>query len=159
MRRADRQIADRQEIDSILHAAQVCRLAFARQDEPYVVPVSFGYDGTALFFHTAETGRKLEFIAANSRVCFEVEHDVRLQPHPESACSWSFAFESVIGYGRVSELVSPGERSYGLDQVWRHYAGPEHAFSPGSLARVRVWRIDIESLTGKRSRAKSAGEA
>jgi len=156
MRRADRQITAREEIDGILDAAQVCRLAFARQNEPYVVPVSFGYDGAALYFHTASAGRKLDFIAANNRVCFEVEHDVRLQPHPESACSWGFAFESVIGYGHASELVSPEERSYGLRQVMRHYAGREYAFEPRNLASVRVWRVDIESMTGKRSRAKSA---
>ena len=66
MRRRDREITSRQEIDAIIRAAEVCRLAFADRDEPYVVPVSFGYDGEALFIHTAKTGRKLEFIEANN---------------------------------------------------------------------------------------------
>jgi nitroimidazol reductase NimA-like FMN-containing flavoprotein (pyridoxamine 5'-phosphate oxidase superfamily) len=156
VRRADREVTSREEIDGILRAALILRLAFARRNEPYVVPLSFGYDGSALYFHTATAGRKLDFIAANSRVCFEVEHDVRLQPHPDNPCSWDFAFESVIGYGRVSELVSPEERTYGLNQVMRHYADRENVFQPRHLAGVRVWRVDIESLTGKRSRSKPA---
>ena len=68
MRRRDREIASRQDIDSIIRSAPVCRLAFADGKEPYVVPVSFGYDGETIYIHTAKSGRKIDFIEANSRV-------------------------------------------------------------------------------------------
>ena len=42
------------------------------------MPVSFGYDGAALYFHTAPKGRKIDFIEANNRVCFEFEANVAL---------------------------------------------------------------------------------
>ncbi len=58
MRRHDKEISTRREIDEIIRAALVCRIAFANGDEPYVVPISFGYDGKALFIHTATTRAK-----------------------------------------------------------------------------------------------------
>jgi nitroimidazol reductase NimA-like FMN-containing flavoprotein (pyridoxamine 5'-phosphate oxidase superfamily) len=151
VRRSDRETEDRREIDEILHGALVCHLAFAVDGEPYVVPISFGYDDTCLYIHTAKEGRKIDCIGANPRVCFQVERGVRLVTDPEDACAWSFAFESVIGYGVVSELKDPGERTRGLNHIMRHYSGKDWEFDPGVMTATRVWRISIESVTGKRS--------
>jgi nitroimidazol reductase NimA-like FMN-containing flavoprotein (pyridoxamine 5'-phosphate oxidase superfamily) len=132
----------------------VCRIAFADADEPYVVPVSFGYDGDAFYIHTAKTGRKLDFIAANNRVCFELEANVSIQTDEGDACKWTFAFESVIGNGTISELTSSKEKSRGLNQIMQHYSGREWDIDASVTATTRVWRIDIESVTGKRSTEK-----
>ena len=43
MRRKDREITERAEIEAILREAQVCRIALADDDGPYIVPMSFGY--------------------------------------------------------------------------------------------------------------------
>ncbi len=151
MRRADREVTERAEIDAILNAALVCRLAFALGDEPYLVPLSFGYDGTSLYFHTAASGKKVDCIAANPRVCFEVEHNVRLVTHPKRACGWSFSFESVVGYGVVRELRSAADKERGLRRVVEHYGGGGTTFSAEATARTRVWRLDVQSLGGKRA--------
>ena len=150
MRRSEREITDRSDIDGIIRGAQVCRVAFARNDEPYIVPLSFGYDGEAFYFHTARQGRKIDFIAANPRVCFEVEGDAEATPALDKACDWGFSYESVIGYGTMSELTSREARAYGLDQIMVQYSGREWAFASASLDNVRVWRLEIESVTGKR---------
>jgi len=155
MRRKDKEIQGRREIDAIIRGCQVCHLAFAAENEPYLVPVSFGYDGSSLFFHSAASGRKIEFLEANNRVCFEFERDVKLQVDPEVACKWSFAFESVIGYGTVSELIDPGEKSRGINQIMLHYSGREWEVSASVLAKTRVWRLEIDSLTGKRAEEKA----
>ena len=154
VRRLDKEIADRAGIDAVIEAAEVCRLAFARGDEPYVVPVSFGYDGEALYFHSAPRGRKLEFIAANPRICFELEADVALHVNADDPCAWTFAYRSVIGYGTVIELTSVGDKSAGLNRIMQHYSGSEWPIGAAAVATTRVWRIDIESLTGKRSPAE-----
>jgi nitroimidazol reductase NimA-like FMN-containing flavoprotein (pyridoxamine 5'-phosphate oxidase superfamily) len=154
MRRQDKEISSRQEINEIIRSALVCRIAFADADEPYVVPVSFGYDGDAFYIHTAKTGRKLDFIAANNRVCFELEANVSIQTDEGDACKWTFAFESVIGNGTISELTSSKEKSRGLNQIMQHYSGREWDIDASVTATTRVWRIDIESVTGKRSSEK-----
>ena len=56
MRRTDKEIPSRGEIDAVIRGCQVCRIALALENEPYIVPVSFGYDGASLFFHTAGSG-------------------------------------------------------------------------------------------------------
>jgi hypothetical protein len=154
VRRRDKEITDRAEIDSIIGAAEVCRIAMANANEPYLVPVSFGFDGTSIYFHTAKTGRKLEFFAANDRICFEFEANVSIQNDESDACAWTFAFESVIGYGTVEELTSPEDKARGLNQIMRHYSGRDWSVDEQQLVTTRVWRIDIESLTGKRSLEK-----
>ena len=154
MRRRDKEIPSRSEIDAIIRGCEVCRLALAVENEPYIVPVSFGYDGDSLFFHTARSGKKIEFLEANSRVCFEFEHNVRLQKNPKISCKWTFAFESVIGYGTASELIDLPEKTRGLNQIMLQYSGKQWDFNESVLAQTRVWQILIDSLTGKRAEEK-----
>ena len=154
MRRRDKEITSRQEIDAIIRTALVCRIALARGDEPYVVPVSFGYDGDALFIHTARSGRKIDFIEANNRVCFEVDANVALKTDDCDACKWTFEFESVIGYGTITELETAEEKARGLNEIMLHYSGREWDIDEAATATTRVWRIEIDSVTGKRSAEK-----
>ena len=154
MRRTDKEITERELMDRVIGSCQVVRLGLARDNVPYIVPLSFGYDGSALYFHTALTGRKLEFLAANSRVCFEFEQEVTLMPHQNNPCDWTFSYQCVMGYGCARELVDPEERNDGLLQVMRHYAPGEWSFTPESMEAIRVWKIEIESVTGKQSRDK-----
>jgi hypothetical protein len=153
LRRKDKELTDREVIDRIIEACDICRLALAKNNVPYLVPVSFGYDGGAIYFHTALVGRKLEFIAANPAVCFEFEHNVALKSHPTDPCDWTFSYQCVIGYGMVSELVEAEEKTLGLKQVMRQY-DPQRdwSFTPASMAAIRVWKIEIESLSGKQSK-------
>jgi nitroimidazol reductase NimA-like FMN-containing flavoprotein (pyridoxamine 5'-phosphate oxidase superfamily) len=125
-------------------------------DAPYVVPVAFGYDGHDLYFHTARTGKKIDCMAANPCVCFEMERNVHLLRHPRNPCKWSFAFESVIGYGTTHELRSAAEKAAGLNHVLAHYSGGHHQVDGPALDRTRVWKVSISSLTGKRSQLSEA---
>jgi len=154
MRRQDKQILDPAEIDAIIYKAEICRLALAIDNEPYLVPLNFGYDGEAIYLHTAGSGRKITFFETNPRVCFEFEGDCELVVDPHKACRWTMLFSSVIGYGRISELVSDEEKRFGLNQIMRHYSGTDWEFSASELPPTRLWRIAVESLSGKRSPAK-----
>ncbi|MBA7530072.1 hypothetical protein ES705_22275 [subsurface metagenome] len=100
MRRSDYQITDKQELLDILKQAEICRLALADRDEPYIVPINFGIEFTDplnLYFHCAREGRKLDIIERNHKVCFEVEVDAKLHPGSK-ACGWSMRYRSVIGF-------------------------------------------------------------
>jgi len=154
MRRTDKEITESVLISQIIEACHVCRLGLAHNNIPYVLPVSFGYDGKAIYFHTANEGRKLVFIAANNRVCFEFEHDVQLVRHDSSPCKWTFSFQSVIGYGTVVELADMTEKIEGLNHIMRHYSGREWPIVAKATEDIRVWKIAIESLTGKQSKDK-----
>jgi len=74
MRRAYSEVTDRREIERILTSTNIGRMASTGADGyPYVTPVNFVlYDGS-IFFHSAPTGEKLDNIARDARVCFEVD--------------------------------------------------------------------------------------
>jgi nitroimidazol reductase NimA-like FMN-containing flavoprotein (pyridoxamine 5'-phosphate oxidase superfamily) len=158
MRRQDKEIQDRQLIDEIVSKALVCRLGLCKDGQPYVVPVNFGYDGQRLYFHTAQEGMKIDYLAANARVCFEIEHEVGILPHPDSACQWGTSFYSVIGFGTVRELTSQADKAAALEQIMGHYSGKRWQFGERALEQVRVWAIEIEQITGKRSNDKIAAD-
>jgi len=151
MRRTDKEIVGREAIDAIIRGSQVCRLALARDNEPYLVPVSFGYDGTAIFLHTAVTGRKIDFFLANPRVCFEFERNVEIRTDPALACKWTMRYESVIGRGTIAEVTDPAGKERALNAIMRQYSGRDWSFEPAAVARVRTWRIAIAEITAKRS--------
>lgn len=152
MRRNDKEITDRGKIDAIIGESLVCHLALAHHDNPYLVPVSFGYDGKSIFLHTAREGKKLEYFQNNDRVCFEFERGVKLLMDSESACKWSFAFQSVVGYGRIVEILDFSKKEYALNQVMLKYSGQEWQFDNGAVEKIRAWKIVIDSLSGKESK-------
>jgi uncharacterized protein len=147
MRRKEKEIIDRTEIDQIIQACTVCHLGLSKDNLPYVVPLSFGYDGRCIYFHCAREGRKLEFLAANAQVCFQMECGISLSTHTTQACRWSFAFRSIIGTGLAEELVAPSQKHQALLQIVQHY-GQGHV-PPDLMDTVRVFRIVIEQVTGK----------
>ncbi len=155
MRRADKEITDRRTIDEIIHGCLVCRLALARGNEPYLVPVSFGYDGAAIYFHTAMTGTKIDFFQTNPQVCFEFERNVELRRDEQIACKWTLGFQSVIGFGVISELVEPAAKEHALNEIMRQYSGKTWNFPEAESVKIRAWKITINSLTGKQSKPKT----
>lgn len=151
MRRKEKQITERSEIDAVIRGCRICHLALAVDNIPYVVPLCYGYDGTSLYFHTAASGKKIDFLKTNPRVCFQMERDVRLADSGQTPCDWTFYFESVIGSGLAQELLDPDERESALGWIVRQYgagSGGKMSLSPG----LKIWRIAIQELSGKRSR-------
>ncbi len=73
------------------------------RDEPYVVPVCFGYEKNALCFHSALEGRKVGLIKKNNKVCFGIDTDTEMIKS-ESACSWNLNYRSIVGLGRACIL-------------------------------------------------------
>lgn len=144
-------IPTRHEIDAVIHGCQVCRLAFAMNQTPYLLPLSFGYDGQHLYFHTANEGQKITYLKANPLVCFEFERNVQLKASSADPCSWGFTFETVIGWGKMQALTNGEEKQRGLQCIVDHYGGPDQKLRPESMMQVMVWRLTIDSITGKRS--------
>ena len=156
MRRKDKEIHDRSLIEYIMEKAQVCRLGLCKDNMPYIVPVAFGYDGTFIFFHSADEGMKLDYLACNNRVCFELEHEVRVIPNVLEACKWSFSYYSVIGFGTVAEILDHQRKVYALNQIMSHYSNREWDYDEHAIEKVRLWCISIEQVTGKQSQDKIA---
>ncbi|MFH0725402.1 MAG: pyridoxamine 5'-phosphate oxidase family protein [Pseudomonadota bacterium] len=148
MRRKDREIADRKAIDDIISRCKVCRIALCENDQPYVLPLNFGYDGKHLYFHSANDGKKTEMIKQNNRVGFEFDilHEIITADKP---CEWGAKFESVVGSGTAEFIESKQEKSKALECILRQYGGSFSEFNDSSLSSVVIIRVNIVSISGK----------
>lgn len=62
----------REEIDKLLYKQAYGRLACTDGDQPYIVPVTYAYDGKYIYGQTNE-GAKLNILRKNPKICFEVD--------------------------------------------------------------------------------------
>ena len=150
MRRKDLEMADRAEVEAIIAEAMVCRLAMCDGNQPYIVPLSFGYRDDALYFHCAMQGRKLDILATNNRVCFEMDVGLELK-RGDSACNSGMKYGSVIGFGTATVIDDPSEKAAALDIIVEHYSVSPDEYPDALLKVTKVIKVEIESITGKKS--------
>lgn len=150
MRRKEKEILDREEIESIIKKADVCRLGLSDKNIPYIVPLNFGYKENCLYFHTAKAGKKIDMIKTNNRVCFEMDIDHEVV-RAENPCDWNMKFQSVIGYGRAFLLEDIDEKRQALDVIIEDYSGQTGEYAEKLVDRLAVIKVQIESMTGKKS--------
>ena len=157
MRRSDREIKDRAELLDVISRCDVCRLALNDEEGyPYILPLNFGekdVDGQlTLYFHGAMEGKKYELMEKDPRASFEMDCSHELFMNDEKM-SCTMKYESVIGRGRL-EPVPEEEREAALQCLMAHYGRPDFAFDRASVAHTRVFRLAVESMTGKRRKRK-----
>lgn len=81
-----------EQIERVLHGQVLGRIGCHAAGRTYVVPVTYAYDGQAVYAHSGE-GLKLQMMRASPEVCFEVEE-------VDDLARW----RSVIAWGRFEEL-------------------------------------------------------
>ena len=148
MRRREREITDKTEIESIIRESSVCRLGLVDGDKPYVVPLCFGYFDNTLFFHSAKEGYKLDLIKKNHRVCFEFDTSLEIKK-AEKACSWGMLFRSVIGFGEADLVENTDSKRRAFDIIMKNYSDGSYTFSEADMKNTVVIKVKIESMTGK----------
>ena len=146
------EIVDPEKIESIIFKAKVCRLGMVDGDQPYVVPLSFGYHENTLYFHTGRRGRKMAILKKNNRVCFEMEVGLEIVP-ADNPCKWNMRYKSVVGFGRAVILENPAEKIKALDVIVKHYGGALTSYDEKRVNGLAVIKVAIDNVTGKESKA------
>ncbi len=152
MRRKDREVTERMEMERIISSCQVCHLALSGSDGPYALALSFGYaegDPPALYFHCAREGRKLDILRANPRAAFIIDRPLGVVTGPV-ACDWGMRYESVMGTGLLEIVSDPQERRRGLDALMAQHGNRAPAYRPADFDGVLVLKLTVEEMTGKR---------
>ncbi len=151
MRRAEKEITNRREIDSILSKAIVCRISIIDHETPYIVPMNFGYKDDILYLHSAPEGKKIDLLKRNPLVCFEVESDLEII-NTGIPCKWSMNYTSVIGYGKAKFITDIEQKQKALHIIIDHYLpGSSYIFPEKHLKEVTVIKIEISEMTAKKS--------
>jgi len=150
MRRSEKEITDESAIEEIINTSLVCRLALAHQNQPYIVPLSFGYKDRALYFHSALEGKKIDIIKINNRICFEFDTSTEII-EAEKACKWGIKYQSVIGFGKAVLVNDFKEKQKALSIIMSHYSDRNFQFPDKAIKKTQVIKIEIEKMTGKHS--------
>ncbi len=152
MTRREREITDEQEIMRILDTAKVLHLGLVDGDEPYVVPMNYGYtltDGKlTVYLHGALKGRKLDVMRANPKVFFEAECDLQAFDG-DVACRYGMAYSSVMGKGIATIIDDVEEKKHGLSILMKTQTGKDFEFNDHLVSVVSVIRIDVSEYTAK----------
>ena len=152
MTKRERQVTDPVQIRRILDTGKVLHLGLAVNDEPYVVPMNYGYtmeDGKlVLYLHCAHQGRKLDMIRANSRVFFEIDCDHK-PFEGEKPCQYGLVYSSVMGRGNASIVEDVEEKKQAMAILMKTQTGKDFTFEDRLVSIVTVVRIDVAEYTAK----------
>ena len=152
MTKRELQITDPDQIKEILDTAKVLHLGLAVDNEPYVVPMNYGYsieDGKlVLYLHSALRGKKLDMIRANPNVFFSLE--CGLTPFEgQVACQYGVAYSSVMGRGIARLVEDVEEKKQAMSILMKTQTGKDFTFEDRLVSIVAVIRIDVSEYTAK----------
>ena len=112
-----------------------------------------------LYFHSASQGRKADAFSREPVVALELDREGGVI-RGTYTCSYSFAYQSVMGTGKIRKLTEAVEKLHGFEKIMEHLA-PEakHTFDEGLLKAADVYCIDVLSFTGKERKPKETGQS
>ena len=152
MTKREFQVTDPQQIQAILDTAKVLHLGLCVDNEPYVVPMNYGYtmeDGKlVLYLHCATQGKKLDMIRANPRVFFELDCD-RMPFEGDKPCQYGLVYSSVMGRGTARILEDTEEKIRAMTLLMKTQTGKDFDFTDRLVSIVSVIRIDVAEYTAK----------
>jgi len=152
MTKRELQITDEAQIRSILDTAKVLHLGLCVDNEPYVVPMNYGYtmeDGKLTFYlHGALRGKKLDMIRTNPSVFIELDCD-RVPFEGEKPCQYGLGYSSVMGRGKAVIVEDVQEKMTALTALMKTQTGKDFTFNEQLVSIVAVIRIDVEEFTAK----------
>ena len=152
MTKRERQVTDLERIREILDQARILHLGLAVDNEPYVVPMNYGYtmeDGRlVLYLHSALRGKKLDMLRANPNVFFEMECD--LVPFESKVpCQYGLSYSSIMGRGRAQIVEDVEEKKHAMTLLMKTQTGKDFTFQDRLVSIVAVIRIDVSEYTAK----------
>ena len=121
--------------------------------QPYITPLNYLYHAGKIYFHSKLSGRKLDNIAENSRVCFEVSAVTKLTVSTDRACGCATRYTSVLAFGKARVLIDGTEKAALLNLLVERYAEGKsfQHVEEEDAADCAVVEIEVEQISGKRN--------
>ncbi|MDH6354854.1 nitroimidazol reductase NimA-like FMN-containing flavoprotein (pyridoxamine 5'-phosphate oxidase superfamily) [Dysgonomonas sp. PH5-45] len=145
-------IEEKQIIEKIIRSAQTCHVAMIDTEGlPYVIPMNFGYEEEIIYLHSAPEGSSIEALEKNPEVCIVFCTDAVLRyQHQDVACSYGIKGSSVMCRGKVTFEENLDEKAKALNIIMRQYSDRQFKYSEPALRNVKVWKVEVASMTSKR---------
>ena len=138
------------EIDTFLGQAETGVISFAREGEPYAIPISYGYDTDSRTFYlrlvSAPESRKREFLSGTPQTTLVVYEG------PEES-----AYRSVVATGHLRS-IDPDDLS--PDQIAQYGEAKRPLFEMWGMPKadldIRLYELRPETLNGRRTTVERA---
>ena len=148
----EREVTDPGEILEILDKSMVAHVGMVDGDEPYVVPMNYGYTKEngklVVYLHSATRGKKLDMIRANPKVFFEIDCDL-VPFEGELPCQYGLSYSSVMGKGVARIVDDVEEKKKAMSILMKTQTQKDFTFEDRLVSIVAVIRIDVEAYTAK----------
>ena len=152
MTRRERQVTDMNEIIRILDTAKVLHLGLVDGDEPYVVPMNYGYimenEKLTIYLHGAPRGRKIDLIRKNPKIFFEADCDIT-PFEGDVACRYGITYSSIMGRGTATIIDDIDEKKKALTFLMKTQTDKDFVFDEKIVNIVSVIKLDISEYTAK----------
>ncbi|MGZ3759962.1 MAG: pyridoxamine 5'-phosphate oxidase family protein [Mucilaginibacter sp.] len=140
----------KQQTEDLLRQQVIGRIACGADNEIYIVPVNYVYNGTYIFGHSGG-GKKIDMMRKNPNVCFEVD-DIKS----------IFRWKSVIAWGKFEEITDLDEKERAMQAIVHKIMPmaenppdhPSHGITEkesdvGTKVELIVYKIKLEKKTGR----------
>jgi hypothetical protein len=151
MRRKELEIKDPATLRKILKSVKYVTIALTKDDQPYLVSLSHGYDdkNNFIYFHCANEGKKIDYLKANNVVWGQALLDGGYQ---EDECNHSFATTQFRG--KVTFLKNVKEKQQAAECMIKQLnKKPEKMITDTTTEKLKTTtfgRIDIDYMSGKK---------
>ena len=157
MRRNQSEVTDPVKIEAVLSASNIGRMAtFGADGYPYITPVNFVFYEEAIFFHCAPKGEKLDNLAANPMVCFEVDIPLAYMDSGftnATGCNVHQLYHCVIIRGKAAMVDDVDLKTRSLNALMaKHEPGWDlNSITPDLplFKACEVVRIEIDNISAK----------
>jgi len=156
MIRIEKSITDKKTITELLNKGRYITIALSKNDNPYVITMSYGYDNSrdALYFHCAKEGQKIDYIKYNPQACGTIIED---NGYNEDCAQM---FRSLVIKGRIVLVDTIQEKKHAFDILLNHLEKDpsimkeKHLKNDENYKNPGVLRFDITEITGKEEKAE-----
>lgn len=121
--------------------------------QPYITPLNYVLIERSIYFHCKKTGRKLDNIAQNQRVCFEVSRDVESFLAGPQPCGCATRYRTVIAFGKARLIENDAEKARVLDRLTAAVSNGRsfRNVTEEQAATCAVVEICLDSISGKQN--------
>ncbi|AHK46104.1 MULTISPECIES: pyridoxamine 5'-phosphate oxidase family protein [Ensifer] len=144
----------RPECIALVTASHIGRLACARDDQPYIVPIQYAFT-TGRLYGFSMPGQKIDWMRDNAKVCVQIDEFADRE-------SW----KSVVIYGSYRELPDTNQTHHERLQAWSLLEKRINWWEPGGLKPAEqsvvgtsphlFYAIEIDEMTGRAASAEPA---
>lgn len=123
MRRNDRTVKDIYKFKEIVSKCQVVRVTICKDDEPYLVPLKYGYEFNdeelILYCYCSNKSKNLDILDKNPNIFIEIDDEENLVKD-NTPYEFEFKYSSIKSPGKVEFIYNIYDKIHGLNKIIEH---------------------------------------